>query len=273
MPGLRAIAHPTDFSAPSAAAFAHALRIALTVKCPLYILHVSTDAAQDDWAAFPHVRQTLAHWGLIDEHEDTAAIYGKLGVKVVKAEMMPMDPVDGIMRFLHDHPAEMIVLATEGRDGLARWLHGSVAETLARAAKLATLFVPAKAHGFVDPVSGKPHLRRVLIPVDHAPRPAGAVRAIMGFAQALAGGAAEQRLLHVGQAPPRIAGDTDRPLDVTSGQGDVVDAIVKAAGDWSADLIAMPTAGHHGFLDAVRGCTTERVLRHAPCPVLAVPAG
>jgi nucleotide-binding universal stress UspA family protein len=39
-----------------------------------------------------------------------------------------------------------------------------------------------------------------------------------------------------------------------------------------ANLIAMPTAGHHGFLDAVRGSTTERVLRHAPCPVLAVPA-
>ncbi len=273
MPGFRAIAHPTDFSAASAAAFAHALRIALTVKCPLYILHVSTDAARDDWASFPHVRQTLAHWGLLDEREETAAIYGKLGVKVVKAEMMPMDPVDGVMRFLHDHPAELIVLATEGREGISRWLHGSVAEALARAAKLATLFVPGKAHGFVDAARGEPHLRRVLIPIDHAPPPAAAVRAIMGFAQALAGGAAEQRLLHVGQAPPQVAGDKYRPLPVEAGHGEVVDAIVKAAADWSADLIGMPTAGHHGFMDAVRGSTTERVLRHAPCPVLAVPAG
>jgi hypothetical protein len=55
--------------------------------------------------------------------------------------------------------------------------------------------------------------------------------------------------------------------------GDVVSTILKAADEQQADLIAMPTAGHHGFLDAVRGSTTERVLRHAPCPVLAVPAG
>jgi nucleotide-binding universal stress UspA family protein len=33
----------------------------------------------------------------------------------------------------------------------------------------------------------------------------------------------------------------------------------------------MPTAGHHGVLDALRGSTTERVIRHAPCPVLALP--
>ena len=41
--------------------------------------------------------------------------------------------------------------------------------------------------------------------------------------------------------------------------------------DWDADLIAMTTAGHQGFLDALRGSTSERVLRHAPCPVLVVP--
>jgi nucleotide-binding universal stress UspA family protein len=34
----------------------------------------------------------------------------------------------------------------------------------------------------------------------------------------------------------------------------------------------MATEGRHGFLDAVRGSTTERVLREAGCPVLAVPA-
>ena len=40
----------------------------------------------------------------------------------------------------------------------------------------------------------------------------------------------------------------------------------------AADLIVMATEGHQGFLDAIRGSTTERVLRQAPCPVLAVPA-
>ena len=53
---------------------------------------------------------------------------------------------------------------------------------------------------------------------------------------------------------------------------DVVEMILKTAIEIDADLIAMPTAGHHGILDAMRGSTTERVLRHAPCPVLATPA-
>jgi nucleotide-binding universal stress UspA family protein len=38
-----------------------------------------------------------------------------------------------------------------------------------------------------------------------------------------------------------------------------------------ADIVAMPTAGRHGLFDALRGSVTERVLRQAPCPVLAVP--
>jgi hypothetical protein len=38
-----------------------------------------------------------------------------------------------------------------------------------------------------------------------------------------------------------------------------------------ADLIAMLTAGHEGVVDALRGSTSEQILRHSPCPVLAVP--
>jgi nucleotide-binding universal stress UspA family protein len=42
--------------------------------------------------------------------------------------------------------------------------------------------------------------------------------------------------------------------------------------EFDCDLIAMPTMGHQHILDAVRGSTTERVLRQAPCPVLAISA-
>jgi nucleotide-binding universal stress UspA family protein len=49
-----------------------------------------------------------------------------------------------------------------------------------------------------------------------------------------------------------------------------VEAIVEAAIELDVDLIGMPTAGHHGVLDALRGSTTERVIRHAPCPVFAL---
>jgi nucleotide-binding universal stress UspA family protein len=55
--------------------------------------------------------------------------------------------------------------------------------------------------------------------------------------------------------------------------GDVVDTILAVARETSADLIVMTTAGRHGFLDALRGSTTERVLRSGNLPLLAIPAG
>ena len=54
--------------------------------------------------------------------------------------------------------------------------------------------------------------------------------------------------------------------------GDVVDTILAVAGDCAADLIVMTTAGRHGFLDALLGSTTERVLRSGTYPLLAIPA-
>jgi nucleotide-binding universal stress UspA family protein len=53
-------------------------------------------------------------------------------------------------------------------------------------------------------------------------------------------------------------------------EGDVVAVILDAAAE--ADLVVMATEGEHGIIDALRGSVTERVVRDAPCPVLAVPA-
>jgi nucleotide-binding universal stress UspA family protein len=110
--------------------------------------------------------------------------------------------------------------------------------------------------------------------VDHAPPPTDALGTIHKFISALGEQGATIELMHVGVTEPPIRRISDGALMwVTKRTGDVVGTILNAAADLQADLIAMPTAGHHGFLDAIRGSTTERVLRHAPCPVLAVPAG
>ena len=54
--------------------------------------------------------------------------------------------------------------------------------------------------------------------------------------------------------------------------GDVIDTIVQTASDMATDLIVMSTDGRNGFLDALRGSHSERVLRRTPCPLLAIPA-
>ena len=273
MQPIRSIVHPTDFSDASAEAFAHALRIALIAKCRLYVLHVSVPADETDWLSFPHVRETLARWGLLSTMEVPAAVAERLGVEISKVTLEPQAVLPGVQTFLDEHAADLIVLATEGRQGVARWLHGSVAERVARYARAPTLFVPAGRPGIVDQTRGELRLRRVLIPIDHAPKPAAAIGSILGFAHALAGLGVEERLLHVGREAPQVQrhAEPGQLMPVALRHGDVVEAIVKEATEWQADLIGMPTAGHDGFLDALRGSTTERVLRQAPCPLLAVP--
>ena len=48
--------------------------------------------------------------------------------------------------------------------------------------------------------------------------------------------------------------------------------IVEKAQQEGADLIVMPTHGRTGLAHMLIGSVTERVLRRAPCPVLAIPA-
>jgi nucleotide-binding universal stress UspA family protein len=57
------------------------------------------------------------------------------------------------------------------------------------------------------------------------------------------------------------------------GHGEPVESILAAADKLEANLIVMTTNGRDTLDQALLGSTTERVLRKANCPVLAVPAG
>jgi len=117
-------------------------------------------------------------------------------------------------------------------------------------------------------------LSQVLVPVDHSPPPSQALRTIEAFTGLMNAQGATIELMHVGETAPRVHRAADEALvPVTKRTGDVVSTILEAAEEQQADLIAMPTAGHHGFLDAMRGSIRERVMRQAPCPVLSVPVG
>jgi len=54
--------------------------------------------------------------------------------------------------------------------------------------------------------------------------------------------------------------------------GDVLDVISETASAVRAGLIVLTTEGRNGFLDALRGSHSERILQCAPCPLLAIPA-
>jgi nucleotide-binding universal stress UspA family protein len=268
------ILHPTDFSEASQLAFAHALRIATLAKAELSILHATTGGGSPHWHDYPGVRRTLERWGLLPPDSPPEAV-GRLGLQVEKVEASGMRPLQAILRYLEDFPARLIVLATEGREGLPRWLERSVAELVARSARAPTLFVPHGARGFVAPEDGRSSLRRILVPVDRVPRPGRAIAVATALARGLGAGETEFVLFHVGEEsampaldPPRGPGWSWRR---EARRGNVVETLLAAAREAPADLVVMATQGHEGFLDALRGSTTEQLLRRAECPLLAVP--
>jgi nucleotide-binding universal stress UspA family protein len=55
--------------------------------------------------------------------------------------------------------------------------------------------------------------------------------------------------------------------------GDVIQNIINAATEPSADLIVMSTDGRNEFLDSIRGSHSERVLSYGVAPLLTVPVG
>ncbi len=58
--------------------------------------------------------------------------------------------------------------------------------------------------------------------------------------------------------------------EILDKMGPPADVIVEVATKLPADLIVMVTHGRRGLARLVEGSIAENVLRHAPCPVLAV---
>jgi nucleotide-binding universal stress UspA family protein len=271
------VLHTTDFSQASNVAFAHALRVALAASAELNILHVARPGGEPGWAEFPGIRRTLQRWGgaLPETTSRQAAL--ETGLRVGKILGADTNPVRSVLDYLTMHPTELIVLATHQRTGIGRLFHQATAGPIARGSGAMTLFLPEGVEGFVARESGAVALREILVPVDRAPAPQAAVDTVSALLDGLGCPEARVTLLHVGEdramPPVRTAAGPDRCWDRVARRGDPVDEIIRAADERAAALIVMTTEGRHGFLDALRGSTTERVLQRAACPVLAVPVG
>lgn len=144
-------------------------------------------------------------------------------------------------------------------------------------------------------------LKRILCPVDFSEGSRHALDLALALAKE---SGAELRAVHVLQPVPALVPFTDplahppglwAPEDVESvrkdlqtfvagegtGSGVRVDAaclegnpareILRDAESTPADLIVLGTHGRSGFTRLLLGSVTEKVLRHAPCPVLTVP--
>jgi nucleotide-binding universal stress UspA family protein len=272
-PIIDSILHPSDFSAASEVAFVHALKAALIAKSQLTMLHVSPGMTAE-WTDFPGVRETLVRWGLVPRNSPRSVVPA-LGIDVQKVIAHDQNPVQSVLAFLRRHPADLIVLATHQHEGRSHWLQHSIAEPIARQAGQMTLFIPHGVEGFISRQDGSVSLRTILIPIAPIPRAQPAIAAAVRLVHRLQCSAGTFTTLFVGvpgDAPavrcPTVPGWQWNSI-VKS--GNVIDAIVQTASDMDANLIVMSTDGRNGFLDALRGSHSERVLRRTPCALLAIP--
>jgi len=279
IPLVRSVLHPTDFSDASHRAFAHALAISLLRQTELTILHVGNENEDDvDWASFPEVRKTLERWKLLEPDSRRPEVFEKLRVRVRKLALRSRSPSRATINFLDQQEHDLIVLATEGlARGTKAWLQHSDAEAIARGSRAMTLFVPARTNrGLVTIEDGELNLKNVIVAIDAAIDFDGAMEFARRAAEIIGDGNVAITLLHVGERMPPLPSlpkGKGCVWHTALRQGEPVESILAAAEELTADLIVMTTNGRDTLNQALRGSTTERVLRSAKCPVLAVPDG
>ena len=221
---------------------------------------------------FSSVRATLDQWRRLSKESNIPHI-NHLNCEVEKIFGRGKDPSTAILTYLERHQADLIVLATHQLGGYP--FFPSVAEPVARKSRIMTLFIPQSTEGFVSVDDGTLKLEKILIPVTDDPPPRVAIHAAAAFVEAVNCENVSYVAVHVGDdqtmppihPPPHSHGTWRRILR----HGNVVEEILQVEQEERPNLIVMPTQGHNGFLDALRGSTTERVIRETHCSILAIP--
>ncbi len=276
-PIAKIIVHPTDFTEVSHRAFRQALAIALQGEAVLIVVHVGPESSADvNWAAFPGVRATLAQWGLMQPGDSRSLIQSKFGIRVQKIVRRHRDPATATANLVDEYGADLVVVGTQHKGKLDFLLKPSVANAIRRKTSARTLFVPDRAvKGIIRRGDGDGVIRNILVPVDKLPDSCHAINEAQTIALALGEHPTSMKLFHVGKGGlPTAVPDNSHYCqwkhEIRS--GDVGREIEREAQGFQADLIVMASSGQRGALEAMFASTSEYVVRHAHCPVLAVPA-
>lgn len=259
------IFHPSDLSEAGANAFRHALRLAVGEGNKLTIMHVHGKGEKArGWKHYPHVRETLATWGL-------GAGHATAGISVRKVEAEGGSVAGALSHHISRHQTDLVVMASEGRDGLSGLFRESVAHRVVARSKTPALLLPKRCRGFVAP-DGTVELDTILVAVAPEPDPQVAVDAAWRLARMAQARPDRFAVMHVGARPvavalPDMPGATNEAI-----AGEPVSAILGAAAAIGARLIVMTAEGRIGLAEKFTGSTTERVCARAECPVLILPA-
>jgi nucleotide-binding universal stress UspA family protein len=203
------------------------------------------------------------------------------------------DPAEQIENLATEIEADLVVMGTHGRKGLARTFLGSVTETVLRASSrpVVTLRGPANEHLRLP--------KHLLVATDFGAHSTQALAYAVELACVLG---AQITIANAFATPlPVLTGETSLlnpevfdQLVISSGtaladaatsfrghgvtintelrEGDAPRVVHDLAVELGVDLVVLGTHGRQGLARAVLGSVAEQILRDAPVPVLTVPS-
>jgi nucleotide-binding universal stress UspA family protein len=145
MKPLRNILVATDFSAASRLAFRRATEMALANEAALWIVHVAPQPGpmSPDGYVLPRIYEEMELAIRTDAQKRLRTMLARIRKLGIRGRALLLKGVahEAIVKAARAHRADMIVVGTHGRTGLARFFVGSVAARVVAAASCPVLTV------------------------------------------------------------------------------------------------------------------------------------
>jgi len=212
----------------------------------------------------------------------------------VKTRLIWGRPSEMIRQAADEENADLIVMTTHGRSGVARWLIGSVADNVLRTCHRPLLLLRAQ-----DKAPTPLNVHNILVPLDGSRLAESGLAFVKALAQQLSAKVILERVIvppsmlyaeqYLPSAAPvledleadareyletereRVEGD-NIPVAVSVDDGFPIEAIITAAERFSADLIVLTTHGRTGPARTILSSVTDGLVRQSHRPCLVIPA-
>ncbi|OLZ41280.1 universal stress protein [Natrinema saccharevitans] len=282
---------PTDGSDHAARVARHALGLARWFDATVHVLSVvdvsATGGVFDAGGVSP---------AFVERLEDDAAdaierIESMADDDRVRSAVLKGSPAPTILEYAGDHDIDLIAMGTHGRTGVSRYVTGSVTERVVRQSD-----VPVMTARVTDRSEWTGGYDEILLPTDGSEAAAAAIDHALAIATrtdarvhvvsvvdvtTVAGRPtilAPNDILAKFESDAETAVETvaaavrDAGLDVVTHVRKEIPSqgLLEYVDDHDIDLVAMGTHGRTGVDRVLLGSTTERFVRRAPVPVLAV---
>lgn len=299
---MQSLLVPLDGSAYSEQSLPLATALAQATGATLHLAHVHVLQAPEHFLS-----NTQFHYEGLDldwyeeryQKKERAYLLG-VAERVEATAHTPVDTTvldgtiaDRLESYADEVHADMILIATHGREGTRRFFGGSVTDTLIRHTTLPVLVVhPSEREPVAELV---PSLRHMLVPLDgsetgdtilstvkdlaHATGTRVTLLRVVSYKTVAGSGLFPLMSRDTSEASDRARAYLHRIAEELESEGVEVDvrvekhkspagAIAQVANELGVDLVALATHGYGGIKRVLLGSVADEVLRTTPLPIL-----